>query len=87
MLPTPLTEHHPMYFVAVLVAALAAIILRLLDVPAPWPAAIGLGVYALVAWPVLRERVPWLQPMAYAAAWGSAALLVIAYETLATYAR
>lgn len=82
----PLTEHHPTYLVATLIAVMAAIVLRLAGLPAPWPAAIALYVYGVVAWPVLRERVPALKPAIYAAAWVSVALLVIAYETLGAYA-
>jgi hypothetical protein len=81
-----MTEHHPTYFLAAAVAVITALALRLLGIPGPWPAAIALYVYGVVAWPVLRERVPSLGPSVYAAAWVSAALLVIAYETLAAYA-
>lgn len=81
-----MTEHHPTYFLAAAVAALSAIVLRLAGLPGPWPAAIALYVYGAVAWPVLRERVPWLKPTLYAAAWVSVAMLVIAYETLGAFA-
>jgi hypothetical protein len=81
-----MTDHHPTYFVAAVVALMAAIALRLAGVPAPWPAAIALYVYGVVAWPVLREKMPSLRPTIYAAAWVSVALLVIAYETLGAYA-
>ncbi|HUE86024.1 MAG TPA: hypothetical protein VMO26_08100 [Vicinamibacterales bacterium] len=77
-----MTENHPTYFLAAVVAVIAAIALRLLGIPGPWPAAIALYVYGAVAWPVLRERMPSLKPSMYAAVWVSAALLVIAYETL-----
>jgi hypothetical protein len=80
-----LTEHHPTYFLAAVVAVLTAVLLRLVGVPNPWPAAIALYVYGTVAWPVLRDRMP-LKPTLYAAVWMSVALLVIAYETLAAYA-
>jgi hypothetical protein len=80
-----MTENHPTYFLAAVVAVIAAVALRLLGMPTPWPAAIALYVYGAVAWPVLRERMPSLEPAVYAAAWVSAALLVIAYETLAVY--
>ena len=79
-------EHHPTFFVAVLVAATAAIALKLVGVPAPWPAAVALYVHGAVSWPVLREQLPALKPSLYAAAWVSAALLVVAYETLAAAA-
>jgi hypothetical protein len=80
-----MTEHHPTYFLAAVVAVIAAIVLRLLGTPGPWPAAIALYVYGAVAWPVLRESMPSLKPAMYAAVWVSAALLVVAYETLAVY--
>lgn len=76
-----MTEHHPRFFLAAIVAVLAAVALRQIGAPAPWPAAIALYVYGTVAWPVLREQMP-VKPAIYAAAWVSAALLVFAYETL-----
>ena len=79
-----LTEHHPTFFLAAIVAVLSAVLLRLVGVPMPWPPAIAMYVYGTVAWPVLRERMP-LKPTLYAAVWMSVALLVVAYETLATY--
>ena len=66
-------------------AVIAAVVMRLIGVPTPWPAAIAIYVYGIVAWPVLRERLA-VQPTLYAAAWVSAALLVFAYETLGAYA-
>jgi hypothetical protein len=83
----PLTEHHPTFFIAALVAVLTAVALRLLGLPGPWPAAIAMYVYGLVAWPVLRDKMPSLKPTVYAVAWVSVALLVIAYETLGAYQR
>jgi hypothetical protein len=80
-----MTEHHPTYFLAAAVAVIAAVALRLLGMPGPWPAAIALYVYGAVAWPVWRESTPSLKPTMYAAVWVSAALLVVAYETLAVY--
>jgi hypothetical protein len=81
-----MTEHHPTYFLATAVALLAAVSLRLLGAPGPWPAAIAMYVYGVVAWPVLREQMPTLRPVVYAIAWVSVALLVIAYETLGAMA-
>lgn len=81
-----MSETHPTYFLAAVVAIMAAVALRLLGIPGPWPAAIALYVYGAVAWPVLRESIPWLKPAMYAAVWVSAALLVIAFETLGAYA-
>jgi hypothetical protein len=81
-----MTEHHPTYFLATAVAVLSAVAMRFLGFPGPWPAAIAMYVYGLVAWPVLRERIPSLKPVLYAAAWVSVAMLVIAYETLGAFA-
>ena len=77
-----ITEHHPTFFLAAAVAVIAAVALQLIGVPAPWPAALALYIYGLVAWPVLRERLP-VPPTMYAVAWVSVALLVVVYETLA----
>jgi hypothetical protein len=80
-----ITEHHPTFFLAAAVAVLAAVAINLVGVPAPWPAAIAIYVYGLVAWPVMRERMP-VKPSMYAAVWVSVALLVVAYEALAAAA-
>ena len=80
-----MTENHPTFFLAAIVAVIAAVALRLAGVPQPWPPAIALYVYGVVAWPVLRERMP-VKPTMYAAVWVSASLLVVAYETLGAYA-
>jgi hypothetical protein len=79
-----INEYHPTFFLAAAVAVLAAVALRLAGAPAPWPAAIALYVYGMVAWPVLRERLP-VKAGLYAAVWVSAAMLVFAYESLAAY--
>jgi hypothetical protein len=81
-----MTEHHPTYFLAAAVAVLTAVILRMSGVPAPWPPAIALYVYGVVAWPVLRTKLPSVKPTAYAAIWVSVSLLVMAYETLGAFA-
>jgi len=80
-----MTEHHPTYFLAAVVAILAAVAFRLFGLPAPWPAAIAMYVYGVVAWPVLREKMP-MKPAMYAAIWVSAAALVFVYESLGAYA-
>jgi hypothetical protein len=80
-----ITEHHPTFILAIAVAVIVAVALQFIGVPAPWPAAIALYSYGLVAWPVLRDRMS-VQPTLYAAAWVSVALLVVAYETLAAAA-
>jgi hypothetical protein len=81
-----MTDHHPTYFMAATVAIVAAVTLRLLGLPGPWPAAIAMYVYGLVAWPVLREKMPSMRPAVYAVAWVSVTLLLIAYETLGAFA-
>lgn len=81
-----LTEHHPRFFLAAGVAVMAAVVLRLAGVPGPWPAAVALYVHGLISWPVLQERMPTVKPSLYAAVCLSAALLVIAYESLGAYA-
>jgi hypothetical protein len=77
-----ITDHHPTYFMAAIVAILTAVILRLAGTPAPWPPAISLYVYGAVAWPVLRHKMPSVRPATYAMIWLGAALVVIVYETL-----
>jgi len=80
-----MTEHHPTFFLAAVVAIIAAVALRLIGLPAPWPAAIAMYVYGVVAWPVLRDKMP-VKPTMYAAIWVSAAALVFVYENLGAYA-
>lgn len=82
-----MTEHHPTYFMAAIVAILAAVALRFVGVPAPWPPAIALYVYGVVAWPQLRQRLPNVSPMTYAAIWLSASLVLMMYEALGSAAR
>ena len=75
------------YFCATAIAIIAAVVLRAAQVPAPWPAAIAVYVYGLVAWPVVREEVlPNVKPGLYAAICLGAALMVIVYENLGAYA-
>ena len=81
-----MTEHHPTYFVAAIVAIMAAVLLRFAGMPAPWPPAISLYVYGAVAWPVLRHKMPSVQPTMYAMIWLGAALVLMAYEALGTAA-
>ena len=82
-----MTDHHPTYFLAASVAILAAVALRLVGMPAPWPPAIALYVYGLVAWPVLRERMPTVSSAVYAAIWLGASLVLLMYEALGSAAR
>jgi hypothetical protein len=74
------------YFVATAIAILVAIVLRAVHLPSPWPAAIAVYVYGMVAWPAIQEEVlPNVKPGAYAVICLSAALLVIVYENLGAY--
>jgi hypothetical protein len=82
-----MTDHHPTYFLAAIVAIMSAVALRLVGMPAPWPAAIALYVYGMVAWPVLRQRMPTVRPALYAAIWLSAALVLMMYEALGSAAK
>jgi hypothetical protein len=71
------------YFCATAIAVIAAIVLRAAALPNPWPAAIAVYVYGLVAWPAVREEIlPNVKPTLYAAICLAAALLVIVYENL-----
>jgi hypothetical protein len=75
------------YFCATAIAIVAAIVLRAAHLPSPWPAAIAVYVYGLVAWPVIRdEMLPNVKPGLYALMCLAAALLVIVYENLGAYA-
>jgi hypothetical protein len=82
-----MTQHHPNYFLATSVAILAAVALRLIGLPAPWPPAIALYVYGLVAWPTLRHAMPTVGPTVYAMIWLGASLVLIMYEALGNAAR
>ena len=65
---------------------MVAIVLRTAHVPAPWPAAIAVYVYGMVAWPAIREEMlPDVKPGLYAMMCLAAALLVIVYENLGAY--
>lgn len=81
-----MTENHPTYFLAAIVAILTAVILRLVGMPAPWPPAIALYVYGAVAWPVLRNRMPMVKPTMYAMIWLGASLVLMMYEALGSAA-
>ena len=77
-----MTEHHPTYFLAAIVAIMTAVVLRFVGMPAPWPAAIALYVYGAISWPVLRHRMPTVKPTVYAMIWLGAALVLMMYEAL-----
>lgn len=82
-----MTEYHPTYFMAAIVAILSAVALRLGGLPAPWPPAIAMYVYGVVAWPELRRRMPSVSPVTYAMIWLSASLVLMMYEALGSAAR
>lgn len=77
-----MTEHHPTYFIAAIVAIMTAVLLRLVGMPAPWPPAIALYVYGAISWPVLRHRIPTVRPTMYAMIWLGAVLVLMMYEAL-----
>jgi hypothetical protein len=75
------------YFCATAIAIIAAVVLRTANMPTPWPAAIAVYVYGLVAWPVAREEMlPNARPATYALIWAAASLFVIVFENLGRYA-
>jgi hypothetical protein len=77
------THAQQRYFCATGIAIAVALILQMSSMPNPWPAAIAVYVYGLVAWPSIREEMlPNIRPSAYAALWVGAALLVFVYENL-----
>ena len=82
-----MTEHHPTYFMAAIVGILVAVALKFAGVPAPWPPAIAMYVYGVVAWPELRQRLPNVSPVTYAMIWLSASLVLMMYEALGTAAK
>lgn len=77
-----MTEHHPTYFMAAIVGILTAVSLRFFGLPAPWPPAIALYAYGVVAWPVLRRHLPAVGPTIYAMIWLGASLVLMMYEGL-----
>ena len=77
-----MTEHHPTYFLAAIVAIMTAVVLRFVGMPAPWPAANAVYVYGAISWPVLRHRMPTVKPTVYAMIWLGAALVLMMYEAL-----
>ena len=81
------TYVQPRYLYATLIAILVAVILKAAQLPAPWPAAIAIYVYGLVAWPAVREEMlPNIKPGVYAMICLAGALMVFVYENLGAYA-
>lgn len=82
-----MTHAQQRYFCATAVAIVVAIVLRAVHLPSPWPAAIAVYVYGLVAMPAIREEMlPNVKPGLYAMICLAAALMVIVYENLGAYA-
>jgi hypothetical protein len=80
-----MNDNHPTYFLAAAAAIIAAVALKIVGLPGAWPPAIALYIYGLVAWPVLREQIPSVRPMMYAAIWVGAGLFVFVCENLGAY--
>ncbi|HYU78637.1 MAG TPA: hypothetical protein VEK56_06610 [Vicinamibacterales bacterium] len=82
-----MTYVRQQYVFATAIAVLVAVVLRGAEVPAPWPAAIAVYVYGLVAWPVVREEMlPNVRPSMYAMICLAGAMMVFVYENLGAYA-
>ena len=77
-----MTRIEPIYFAALVAAVAAAVGLQLVDFPHPWPAAIALNVYGLVAWPGMSRELRVTQHT-YAGGWMAAALVLVFLEKLA----
>ncbi len=77
-----MTRIEPIYLAALVAALAAAVVLQLLGVPQPWPAAIALNVYGLVAWPGARREIP-VSERTYAGAWITLAAVFALLEKLA----
>lgn len=72
----------PHYYLAALAAIVTALVLRATGFPAPWPAAISLYVYGLVAWPAARREVAHDSPLAYGLLWFAASMAVVLLEVV-----
>jgi len=77
-----MTRIEPIYLAALVAALAAALLLQLLGVAQPWPAAIALNVYGLVAWPGARREIP-VSERTYAGAWITLAAVLALFEKLA----
>ncbi len=82
-----MTQVHHRYVSAAAIAIAVAVTLKIAHILAPWPAAIAIYVYGLVARPIITEELlPNVKPGAYAAMCLAAAMLVFVYEGLGAYA-
>jgi hypothetical protein len=77
-----MTRIEPIYLAALAVALAAAVALHLIGIPQPWPAAIALNVYGLVAWPGARREIP-VSHRTYAGAFVTGAAVLAFLEKLA----
>ncbi len=77
-----MTRIEPIYLAALVAALAAAVVLQLLGVAQPWPAAIALNVYGLVAGPGARREIP-VSERTYAGAWITLAAVLALLEKLA----
>jgi hypothetical protein len=77
-----MTRIEPIYFAALVAAVVAAVGFQLMNFPSPWPAAIALNVYGLVAWPGVSREMG-VSQHAYAGGWMAAAMVLVFLEKLA----
>ena len=77
-----MTRIEPIYFAALVAAVVVAVGFQLMSFPHPWPAAVALNVYGLVAWPGASRELGVTQHT-YAGAWMAAALVLVFLEKLA----
>ena len=72
----------PIYITAVVYAVASALALNLLQLPNPWPAAIALNVYGVVAWPGALQELPVTKEI-WAGGWITATALLLLLEKIA----
>lgn len=72
----------PHYYLAAIAAVVTALVLRATGFPSPWPAAIAVYVYGLVAWPAAQHELPHVRPLTYGLIWFGAALVVVLFEVV-----
>jgi hypothetical protein len=77
-----MTRIEPIYLAALLVAVAAALVLHLVGIPHPWPAAVALNVYGLVAWPGARREIR-VSEQTYAGAFVAGAAVLALLEQIA----
>ena len=77
-----MTTIKPIYITAVVLAVASAIALSLLQFPNPWPAAIALNVYGVVAWPGVIQELPVTREV-WAGGWITATALLLLLEKFA----